>query len=156
MEAPYFTFLSKMDRESQLFKECLKTLSLINPKDWPRERIIAAVDVLHYDCLIYTDGKKLIGANAFNPDRKEGVAKSFLLFVSSEYRGKGIAKALRAEFLKWAQQSGFKGAQLGLGNNPAGVAVSEAVKRERKKLGLTFANINPATGKVTFTRPLKH
>ena len=148
----YFIFLSKMDRESQLFKECLETLFLINPKDWPREKIFYSLDVLKYDCLIYTDGKKLIGATAFNPDRKEGIAKSFLLFVSSDYRGKGIGKALFAEFLKWAFENGFKGAQLGLGNSPAGVAVSEVVKKEREKLGLTFADINPATGKVIFNR----
>jgi len=155
METPYFTFLSEMDRESPLFEECLRTLSSIDPKDWPRERIIYTLDVLNYNCLIYTDGKKLIGATAFNPDRKEGIAKSFLLFVSSDYRGKGIGKTLRAEFLKWAFKNGFKGAQLGLGNSPAGVAVSEAVKKEREKLGLTFADINPATGKVIFNRPLK-
>ena len=155
MAGNYFVFLSEIDRESQLFEECLRTLSSINPKDWPRERIFDALDVLNYDCLIYTDGKKLIGATAFNPDRKEGIAKSFLLFVSSDYRGKGIGKTLRAEFLKWAFKNGFKGAQLGLGNSPAGVAVSEVVKKEREKLGLTFADINPATGKVIFNRPLK-
>ena len=155
MAALYFTFLSKMDRESQLFEKCLKTLSSIDPKDWPRKRIFSALDVLKYDCLIYTDGKKLIGANAFNPDRQERIAKSFLLFVSSEYQGKGIAKLLRVEFLNWAYQEGFRGAQLGLGNSPAGVAVSETVKKEREKLGLTFADINPATGKVIFNRSLK-
>jgi len=141
-----------MGRESQLFEECLRTLSLIDPKDWPRERIIYTLDVLNYDCLIYTDGEKLIGANAFNPDKQEGIAKSFLLFVSSEYRGKGIGKVLRTEFLKWAFENRFKGAQLGLGNSSAGVAVSEVVKKEREKLGLTFADINPATGKVIFKR----
>ena len=155
METPYFTFLSEMDRESPLFEECLRTLSLIDPKDWPRERIIYTLDVLNYDCLIYTDGKKLIGANAFNPDKQEGIAKSFLLFVSPEHRGKGIAQLLRVEFLNWALKEGFKGAQLGLGNSPDGVAVSEAVKKEREKLGLTFADINPVTGKVIFNRPLK-
>ena len=155
MEAPYFTFLSEMDRESPLFEECLRTLSSIDPKDWPRERIIYTLDVLKYDCLIYTDGKKLIGANAFNPDKQEGIAKSFLLFVSSDYRGQGIGKVLRTEFLKRAFENGFKGAQLGLGRSSAGVAVSEVVKREQEKLGLTFADINPATGEVTFNRPQK-
>ena len=155
METPYFTFLSDMDRESQLFEECLKILSSIDPKDWPRERIFYSLDVLKYDCLIYTDGKKLIGATAFNLDRKEGIAKSFLLFVSPEHRGKGIAKLLRVEFLNWAYQEGFEGAQLGLGRSSAGVAVSEVVKREQEKLGLTFADINPATGEVTFNRPQK-
>lgn len=155
MTSGYFIFLSEIDKKSRLFEECLRTLSLIGPKDWSRERIIYTLDVLNYDCLIYTDGEKLIGANAFNPDRQEGIAKSFLLFVSSGYRGKGIGKALRTEFLKWAFASGFKGAQLGLGNSPAGVAVSEVVKKEREKLGLTFADINPATGKVIFNRFLK-
>ena len=154
MKACYFIFLSEMNRESQLFEECLKTLSSIDPK-WPRERIFYSLDVLNYDCLIYTDGKELIGATAFNPDREEGIAKSFLLFVSPEHRGKGIAKLLRVEFLNWAYQQGFKGAQLGLGNSPAGVAVSEAVNKEREKLGLTFADIDSATGKVTFIRPQK-
>ncbi len=150
---PYFVFLSQMDRKSPLFRECLKILSLINPAEWPKKRIFYSLDVLKYDCLIYTDGKKLIGANAFNPDRKESIAKSFFLFVSPEYRGRGIAKKLRVEFLKWAWRQGFKGAQLGLGNSPAGVAVSEAVKKEREKLGLSFADINPKSGKVIFNPP---
>jgi GNAT superfamily N-acetyltransferase len=148
----YFVFLSEIDRESELFKECLKTLSLINPTDWSRERIIHSLDFLKYDCLICTDGRKLMGANAFNPDRQEGIAKSFLLYVSPEYRGQGIGKAMRVRFLKWAFASGFKGAQLGLGNSPAGIAVSEAVSKEREELGLLFADINPVSGKVVFSR----
>jgi len=152
MTGGYFIFLSEVNRESGLFEEYLETLSLIDPKDWPKERIIYSLDVLKYDCLIYTDGEKLMGANAFNPDGQEGIAKSFLLYVSPECRGQGVGKAMRIEFLKWAFKRGFKGAQLGLGNSSAGVAVSEVVKKEREKLGLTFADINPATGKVIFNR----
>jgi len=152
MTSGYFIFLSEVNRESGLFEECLETLSSIDPKDWPRGRIIYSLDVLKYDCLIYTDGEKFIGANAFNPDGQEGIAKSFLLYVSPEYRGQNIGKAMRVEFLKWAFKSGFKGAQLGLGNSPSGIAVSKVVKEEKEKLGLTFADINPVTGKVVFIR----
>jgi GNAT superfamily N-acetyltransferase len=151
MASPYFIFASEMDRKSQLFKECLKILSLIDPKNWPKKRIIYSLDVLNYDYLIYTDGKKLIGVSAFNPDKKEGkeeIVKSFLIFVSPEYRGQGIAKVIWAKLIKWAFENKFKGAQLSLGNNPASVAVLKAIKKEIKKLGLTFADINPATGKV--------
>ncbi len=148
----YFVFLSEIDEKSELFEECLRTLSLINPKDWPRERIIHSLNVLKYDCLIYTDGQKLMGANAFNPDKEEGIAKSFLLYVSPECRGQGIAKAMRVKFLKWALASGFKGAQLGLGNSPSGIAVSETVSKEKVELGLSFAEIDPVSGKVVFIR----
>jgi len=152
MAGNYFIFLSEIDKESGLFEECLETLSLVNPADWPRERIIYSLDVLKYDCLIYTDGQKLMGANAFNPDRQEGIAKSFLLYVPLEHRGKGIGKVMRTEFLKWAFKNGFKGAQLGLGNSPFGIAVSEAVNKEKGELGLSFADIDPVTGKVVFIR----
>ena len=152
MTSGYFIFLSEVNRESGLFEECLETLSSIDPKDWPRERIIYSLDVLKYDCLIYTDGEKLMGANAFNPDRQEGIAKSFLLYVSPECRGQGIAKVMRVRFLKWAFASGFKGAHLGLGNSPSGIAVSEAVSKEKEELGLSFADINSVSGKVVFIR----
>jgi GNAT superfamily N-acetyltransferase len=164
MANPYFIFFSEMDRKTPLFKKCLNTLSLIDHKNWPKKRIIYSLDVLKYDYLIYTDGEKLIGVSVFNPDRQcipstcpvgragrqEGIVKSFLIFVSPKYRKQGIAKNIWAKLLQWAFKNKFKGAQFGLGNSSAAVAVLKAIKRERKKLELTFADISPNTGKITF------
>jgi len=152
MASPYFIFFSKMDRKTSLFKKCLNTLSLIDPKNWPKTRIIYSLDVLNYDYLVYTNGKELIGVSAFNPDRQKKIVKSFLIFVSPKYRKQGIAKSIWAKLLQWSFENKFKGAQFGLGNNSAAVAVLRAIKRETKKFGLTFADIFPETGKIIFRK----
>ncbi|PIZ01266.1 hypothetical protein COY61_00115 [bacterium (Candidatus Gribaldobacteria) CG_4_10_14_0_8_um_filter_33_9] len=150
MASPYFIFFSEMDKKTSLFKKCLNTLSLIDPKNWPKQRIIYFLDVLNYDYLVYTNGNELIGASAFNPDRQKKIVKSFLIFVSPRYRKQGIAKAIWVKLLQWTFENKFKGAQFGLGNNSATMAVLKAIKREIKKFGLTFADISPDTGKIIF------
>jgi len=150
MKATRFIFLSEMDRNSRLFQECLRLLSSVDPKNWSRERIVYCFDVLHYDGLVYTDGKRLIGIAAFNPDIKEGIVKSFFLYVVPERRKRGIGKALWVELIKWAHGQGFKGGQFGLGNNVAATAVLESIKRDQERLGLQFTEIDPTTGKIFF------
>ena len=59
-------------------------LSGYNPDEWSRDRIIYALEELHYDCFICISSdnpSKMVGAVAFNPDRAENIAKVFLVYV---------------------------------------------------------------------------
>ena len=150
MENGVFVFLGEINRKSRFFANCIEILASVNPESWPREKILCYLDKSAYDCLVYARKGKLIGALAFNPDRKENVLKVFLIFVKPEYRGRGIAKAMVAWILKWARSLRFKKTQVGLGGNPASVAVLTSLNKEKERFNLTFAEITPATGEVFF------
>lgn len=146
-----FALLSQLPKDGKLYKNCIEFLLLIDPEKWPKERVSNAIEVLHYEILIfYLKPEKIIGTASFNPDRKDGVAKLFSLFVIPEHREKGLAKILTARFLKWARQNGFEKTQIGKGVNSAATAILKSLKREQVNLGISFAKIDPTTGEVFF------
>ena len=148
-------FLSSLDRNGRLFRICLGVFSSLDPRQWSAERIIHSLDVLHYDCLVYTDNESLVAAVAFNPDREENIAKAFLVFTGSLYREKGMGKFIVAQFLRWAFDNGFVGAQVGLGNDDAVVAILKSLKKKQDEFELSFADINPETGGIIFKKGSK-
>jgi len=148
MAGPVFILLSEAKNDESLFKKILGFLCSIDPENWSRKKIVYFFDDLGYDCLVYIKGNEIIGSASFNPDRKEGVVKLFSFFVSPEFRGRGFAKLLGLEFLKWVKKSGFKKAQIGKGRNTAARGILEAMKRDKDALGLFFADINAATGRI--------
>jgi GNAT superfamily N-acetyltransferase len=148
MVGPVFILLSEANNDESLFKKILKFLCSIDPENWTEEKVMHFFDDLGYDCLVCIKGNEIIGSASFNPDRKEGVVKLFSFFVSPRFRGRGFAKLLGSEFLKWVKKSGFKKAQIGKGRNTAARGILEAMKRDKNVLGLSFADINAATGRI--------
>lgn len=152
---PKCVLLSKQRRESLLFRDCLRKLSTYDPK-WPRERILYALDVLRYDCFVcinVDNPDEMIGAIAFNPDRSENRVKAFLTYVLPEFKGQGIGSKMTAEFIMWAFNNGFVGAQIGLGNSEKTLAVLSSVNRRKNELLPEYASyveIIPETGVVIF------
>lgn len=144
--------MSQMAKDEQLFQECLRILSTVDPKGWPTEKILHALDVLHYDCLVYANSTTLIGAVAFNPNRDDNIAKVFLIFITPENQGKGIGKMMVAEFLRWAHKQNFLRVQVGLGRNPATVSILKSLKDSPKKYNISdiVADIVPETGVILF------
>lgn len=146
-----FKWLSELRTNSILFKSILSHLETIDPKDWPREKILKHLKAHSYDCFMGIEGKELACWWAVNKDRKEGILKGFYIFTIEKFRGKGHARALTAELVKQAHAKGFKSAQLGRGRGNIPKILASA-HRNRKRLGASGFNFNHKTGKVTFPK----
>jgi len=156
MSQYFYPFLSSLDRNGKLFEDCVNKFFTHDPK-WSRERILDALDVLHYDaflCVGAEDNSKMVGAIAFNPEGN--IVKAFLIYVSPEFRGRGVAPVMGAEFLIWAIKNGFNNAQVGLGNSEKAVAILKSVSDKRHLLReyVSWVKITPETGAVVL-RPYR-
>ena len=154
-----YVFLSRLLKDLSLnrplFEDCIKKLSAHDPK-WTRDKILEFVRHQRYNCFVYISSSnqdKMVGAVAFNPEGKENVAKAFLVYVTEEFRRQGIGSAMTASFIIWALNSGFAGAQIGLGNSEGMTAVLRSVNRQKEKLLGGYASkvdISTETGTIVF------
>lgn len=122
-----YSFLSKIDRSSSLFGECVKAITE-QGSGWNEEKINDFLDIFQYDCFIASTDEKLISMIAFREDSILSKIEAFFLFVVPEKREQGIASQIMSLFLTWAKKKGFTTAQVGKGNSSAGVKVLEKIK----------------------------
>ena len=150
----FYRLLSDLERDGALFRDVVNKISK-HDSTWTEAKIVDALDKLYYDGFLCIDSDRphiMVGMMAFNPS--DNVAKVFLVYVCKEFRGQGTASVMVAEFLSWAVEGDFNGAQIGLGKSPAAVALLRAFNKKKYLLLQKYASrveITPETGAVVFS-----
>lgn len=73
--------------------------------------VLGSPNLLPDACMVAVHGDRYVGTSALWKDGGDGILETGLTGLRREYRGMGIAQALKVRGLLWAQGQGYKGAR---------------------------------------------